>query len=338
MMTSSEASQHPSNAGGVRDTEQWAAISFHPGYEVSTHGRMRNTSKFPPNIIASHVNPSSGLHSKTFPGGRAWVVARLVLTVFVRPAAEGEQAIYLDKDRSNLRLSNLRWSSTGNPNRKSTAAQASNKGWTFIDPDARVRNLGDIIDCDGGKIYSDGRIQTPSGKQRQANEHHYDPRGYQRVSIVTTGQQDEKRNTGKECKGKAFDIHRLVAKAFLPAPGFDNAQVDHINGKKWDNRAENLQWVTNKENNKRAHARGNTGPHQKKVRLYKFDAESGEYVFKREYDNMTVAGKSNGFKGCGAVHKGCNKKKEELASARKHAKSAFLKTHVFRFSETDDLV
>jgi len=50
---------------------------------------------------------------------------------------------------------------------------------------------------------------------------------------------------------KRFTLHRLVAEAFCDKPeGCD--QVNHINGDKKDNRAENLEWVTASEN--RLHA------------------------------------------------------------------------------------
>lgn len=46
-------------------------------------------------------------------------------------------------------------------------------------------------------------------------------------------------------------IHRLVAEAFVPGK-FENAHVNHINGRKDDNRAENLEWVTNAQNIEKA--------------------------------------------------------------------------------------
>lgn len=45
-------------------------------------------------------------------------------------------------------------------------------------------------------------------------------------------------------------VHRLVAEAFCPGRTRDRDQVNHRNGQPDDNRASNLEWVTNEENNR----------------------------------------------------------------------------------------
>lgn len=58
---------------------------------------------------------------------------------------------------------------------------------------------------------------------------------------------------------KAFQVHRIIAITFLPNPE-NKPYVNHINCIQGDNRVENLEWVTAKENSQHALKMGRMKP------------------------------------------------------------------------------
>lgn len=59
-------------------------------------------------------------------------------------------------------------------------------------------------------------------------------------------------------KGTEMALHRILARVFVDGHTEERCFVDHINGQPWDNRIENLRWVSERENAGNRHVASNT--------------------------------------------------------------------------------
>lgn len=164
----------------------------------------------------------------------------LVATAFVRPGAEGEFVGHLDGDETNDRADNLIWVSADE------YLEMGKRLLAIADKAAGSEEWRDIPGYDGfyqasnlGRVRSVARIvNTPKGPAKRRGKvlnliDHY--KGYVEAPINYRG----KRLTRK--------VHRLVAEAFIPNPD-DLPEVDHIDMNRANNRVENLQWITHRDN------------------------------------------------------------------------------------------
>ena len=127
-----------------------------------------------------------------------------------------------------------------------------------------------------------GRVKTINGKILEQRKQ---SKGYMMVSLSNNGQY-----------WRAL-VHRLVAIVFIPNP--DNLpQVNHINEIKTDNRVENLEWVSAKQNinHGTGHDRAfnsfiKNHPDWIKRKSCALVNDDGEIV--EEYSDMTEAAKMN---------------------------------------------
>ncbi len=118
-------------------------------------------------------------------------------------------------------------------------------------------------------VTESGEVSASSGDRRWKKKPYIHQRGY--VYIRTSNGN--------------YQLHRLVASAFIPNPE-NKPTVNHKNGVKTDNRVQNLEWCTYKENNEHAIANGFSRKFGKNEGNIKYSIEQCQKVADRVRSGM----------------------------------------------------
>ena len=89
---------------------------------------------------------------------------------------------------------------------------------------------------------------------------------------------------------KTYKVHRLVAQAFIPNPN-NYPQINHLDGNKKNNNAENLEWCTNSVNQIHAYSHNLNQGVRGKGTIVGVTYPNGDYV---EYSSLKKAAQALG--------------------------------------------
>ena len=196
-------------------------------------------------------------------------VHRLVAEAFLPNPDNLPCVHHIDGDRLNNRLDNLKWVSEQEnvkqakpPKKQEKHFQGEIEGeeWRYFrDTLYQISNKGRIKNTKTGRITYGAKIDS----------------GYRRFEIYF-----------QNGKHKRFLVHQLVYECFI-SPEFE--EINHINGDKTDNRVENLENVSHRENALKAVYETNAWKFR---RVAQYDKE-GNLI--RTYANASEAGRAMGI-------------------------------------------
>lgn len=263
-------------------TEIWKDLKGYEGmYLISNFGNVkgigkRGRSDFKKRLLVRGnffigLNNGSKIHTIK--------LSILVASHFVDNPHNYSNVAFKDNNTLNCNSENLRWVKYAD-----NIPTLDGEIWKDVvgyEGKYKVSNFGRVFSLtrvrnNGGNIYKGRMLKPEKGR-----------RNYYSVALLD--------GYGK---GKRIQIHRLVAKAFIPNLS-NKPQVDHIDGNPSNNRVENLRWATAKENvnnpntlyKKTALMFRSNNPMA--IPVYGINVKTGERV---DFDCMEYAGEFLGVK------------------------------------------
>jgi hypothetical protein len=260
--------------------EAWGPIEEAPGYQVSSLGRVMGRRGKP---LTQIVNQFGYKTVSPYVGGKTLYrqAHRLVAQAFI-PNPDGLPLVnHIDGDRLNNVVSNLEWvTARQNAERVVKPAEESARRsrkvvQTFPDGHSEIWNsMKEAAEeagicsatmvssycrtgrtCPGGSRWAYVEDTAPAPEdERWALAQGIEISSHGRIRLKS-GQVVAGRMRGNYLRYQSHGVHRLVAEAFCGRPPGSDV-VNHKNGDPADNRASNLEWLTQQQNCAHAVATG----------------------------------------------------------------------------------
>lgn len=128
----------------------------------------------------------------------------------------------------------------------------------------------DILGHSGYQVSNAGRVRNFSKR-------------YKRYYLLRTTTSSRNGRVYITVGDKNYQLARLVALAFVPGHSEENATVDHIDGNVANNKADNLQWVPQSVNNKRAYENG-----RRANKAYQRNGKFKKIILDNRYEFKTI--------------------------------------------------
>jgi hypothetical protein len=158
-----------------------------------------------------------------------------------------------------------------------------------------ISNNGKLKSLDKVIPYIDGRMKHMKGKmlkqcRAKTPGRSEDDTGYLQSRLTKNG------------KSKAWNVHILVARTFIPNPE-NKPIVNHKDGNKLNNYISNLEWATYSENNQHAY---DNNLKSDNTPVLKINLDNGDVIDR--YNSIHEAGRKNNINKSN-IHSVCNNKR-----------------------------